>query len=100
MMDYTNNSSNTSDINDINILINKHLLWLGTITSFLIALVIVLGNSLVLYAAQTGNMNVCRLRDHDGMIKSLALNDLLIGFVVIPFRMADPFELGKNLGIG
>ena len=70
------------------------LFWIWCSIYSSIALVTVIGNGLVLYAAlKTRNMG--RLRFFDGTIKSLALTDLLIGLVGIPGRITTLYIMGK-----
>ena len=54
----------------------------------LIGAVAIIGNSLVIYAAcrKNNSMKFSILRDLDIVIKSLAINDLLIGLVGMPAR--------------
>ena len=61
-------------------------MYLGFVGLILIAILIFLGNSLVLYAAYE-KKNFGMLRHLDIVIKSLALNDLLIGLIGIPSRV-------------
>ena len=97
MIQCTNNSSNTTNIYDIDGFVNNYGICIWIAISSLIAIVIVLGNSLVLYAAKTGNMNSGYLRQLDNLIKSLALSDLLFGLVEIPFRIGQTLYLGNIL---
>ena len=97
MIGPTINSSNISVISKKDTVPNNYEIWIWTAMTLLIAIVIVLGNSLVLYAARTTKMNTSRLRFFDKMIKILALNDLLVGLIVIPFRFIEACYLGKNL---
>ena len=92
-----------------------NLLILADITIvfvILIGIVAVMGNGLVLYAAYRKNnsMKLSVLRDLDIVIKSLAINDLLIGLVGIPTRplanwnggnyiWADEYDKGINFNI-
>ena len=69
----------------------------------LIGAVAIIGNSLVIYAAcrKNNSMKFSILRDLDIVIKSLAINDLLIGLVGIPARvfamwMEGDFNLDKD----
>ena len=61
-------------------------MYLGFVFLVLIAILIFLGNSLVFYAAY-GEKNFGILRNLDIVIKSLAMNDLLIGLIGIPSRI-------------
>ena len=58
------------------------------VLGILVAMVAIMGNGLVLYAAygKRNSMKFSRLRDLDIVIKSLAVTDLLIGLVGIPAR--------------
>ena len=60
-----------------------------TLLAILFAVIAILGNSLVLYAAYgTKNLlQVNALRDLDIVIKSLAITDLMVGLVGIPCRI-------------
>ena len=61
-------------------------IYLGFVAIVLIAILIVIGNSLVLYGAYR-KTNFGILRDLDIVIISLAINDLLIGLIGIPSRI-------------
>ena len=74
---------------------DRQLLNLFTAVYTLIAIVVVAGNSLVLYAIHYGNMNTGRLRRLVNVIKSLAINDLLVGLVGMPFRIMTYHYHGK-----
>ena len=70
------------------------LFWIWGSIYLCIALVAIIGNGLVLYAAlKTRNMG--RLRFFDGTIKSLALTDLLIGLIGIPGRITSLYIMGN-----
>ena len=58
------------------------------VLGILVAMVAIMGNGLVLYAAygKRNSMKFSRLQDLDIVIKSLAVTDLLIGLVGIPAR--------------
>ena len=60
----------------------------------LIGLVAATGNALVLYAAY-GSRNFGRLHIFDGIIKSLAWTDLLLGLVGIPCQVAGVYIQGE-----
>ena len=75
----------------------------GIVFFLLIGAVAIIGNGLVIYAAcrKNNSMKFSVLRDLDIVIKSLAINDLLIGLVGIPARvfamwMAGNFNLDKD----
>ena len=68
--------------------------WIWCSIYLIIALVAVIGNGLVLYAALKTN-NMSRLRFFDGTIKSLAFTDLLIGLIGIPGRITTFYIMGK-----
>ena len=57
-----------------------------TIVYLCIAVLAVIGNSLVLYSAY-GNKNRGRLRYLDDVVKSLAVADMLFGLVGVPCRI-------------
>ena len=61
----------------------------GIVLFLLIGVVAIIGNGLVLYAAcrKNNSMKFSVLRDLDMVIKSLAVNDLLIGLVGFPARL-------------
>ena len=65
----------------------------------LIGIIAVLGNGLVLYAAY-GNRNNGRLNYLDGVIKSLAVNDLIYGLIGIPCRTVSRFDYMRFLHTG
>ena len=70
------------------------LFWAWGSIYLSIALVAVIGNILVLYAAlKTRNMG--RLRFFDGTIMSLAIADLLIGLIGIPGRITSLYIMGN-----
>ena len=62
---------------------NKVLFWTETALFVFIGLITTVGNGLVLYAA-FGNKNPGPLRYLDSAIKSLALTDMLFGFIGTP----------------
>ena len=67
-------------------------LLMGYISAFLallIAVVAIIGNALVLYAAfgKQKLLSVKTLRNLDTVIKSLAVTDLMIGLIGIPLRL-------------
>ena len=62
---------------------NKVLFWIDTTLFVLIGFIATSGNSLVLYASY-GNKNKGPLRYLDSTIKSLALTDMLFGFIGTP----------------
>ena len=64
----------------------KALAW-GTAAVYLcIAVLAVIGNGIVLYAAR-GYRNTGRLRYIDGVIKSLAVADMLFGLFGVPCKI-------------
>lgn len=76
---------------------------IGIAFGILIGMVAIMGNGLVLYAAYRKNnsMKFSVLRDLDIVIKSLAINDLLIGLVGFPARafsvwMRGEFDLDED----
>ena len=93
MIRYTNNSTNMPSNPDVDEFSRLAIIW-ATIYS-LVAVVTITGNLLVLYALWYGKMNIGRLGYLDNVIKSLALNDLLIGLVAIPFQITMWYYLGK-----
>ena len=100
MIGRTNNLSNTSDIFNMHNVFNNYETWIGSAITSILAIIIVFGNALVFYAARTTKMDTGRLRIFDKLIKSLALNDLLVGLIVIPFRCGSYSYLGKNIWLG
>lgn len=72
---------------------NKEIIWLFGGIYILVALVAIIGNGLVLYAAHS-NRNLGRLRNFDGAIKSLAIADMLFGLVGIPCRIFGTYYIG------
>jgi hypothetical protein len=73
------------DIDDATSKICEYICYLLAAINICVAIIAVLGNGLVLYAAY-GNRNNGRLNYLDGVIKSLAVNDLIYGFFGIPWR--------------
>lgn len=70
-------------------------LFLGTGVVYLcIAVMAVIGNGLVLYAAY-GNRNTGRLRHIDGVVKSLAVADMLFGLIGVPCKLTSDYYVGK-----
>ena len=72
---------------------NKGVIWLFGAIYIVVALVAIIGNGLVLYAAHS-NRNLGRLRNFDGAIKSLAIADMLFGLVGIPCRIFGTYYIG------
>ena len=72
---------------------NKGVIWLFGAVYMLVALVAIIGNGLVLFAAHS-NRNLGRLRNFDGAIKSLAIADMLFGLVGIPCRIFGTYYIG------
>ena len=71
------------------------LFWIWSSSYLIVALVAVIGNSLVLYASmKTRNMG--RLRFFDSTIKSLAFADLMIGLIGIPGQITTFYIMGKQ----
>ena len=70
-------------------LINESEVAFNVVLCLLIAMVAIMGNGLVLYAAygKNNSMKFSAVRDLDIVIKSLAITDLLIGLVGIPSRV-------------
>ena len=73
----------------------------------LIAMIAIMGNGLVLYAAYRKNnpMKFSVYQDLDIVIKSLAITDLLIGLVGIPSRilaswLQEPSDGNHDLSVG
>ena len=90
------NSTSVSDT-EISEIVRIRILmgYIFGLLAILIAVVAVIGNALVLYAA-FGKQKLLRvkgLRNLDTVIKSLAVTDLMIGLVGIPSRLiATSFE--------
>ena len=61
----------------------KGVVWATNAVYLCIAVVAVIGNGLVIYAAY-GNKNTGRLSSLDDVVKSLALADMIFGLVGIP----------------
>jgi hypothetical protein len=75
------------DIDDATYKIFEYIFYLLAAINICVAIIAVLGNGLVLYAAY-GNRNNGRLNYLDGVIKSLAVNDLIYGLFGVPCRTA------------
>ena len=73
---------------------NKGLFWASIVAYLCIAVIAVLGNGLVIYAAY-GNNNTGRLRYLDDVVKSLAIADMLFGLIGTPFMIVN-YYLSKN----
>ena len=73
------------DIDDATYKICEYISYLLAAINICVAIIAVLGNGLVLYATY-GNRNNGRLNYLDGVIKSLAVNDLIYGLFGIPWR--------------
>ena len=76
---------------------NKGTFWAIVTIYLLVALVAIAGNGLVLYASFT-RRNLGSLRHFDIVIKSLAVNDLLLGLIGIPFRIYQAYYIGMYIG--
>ena len=85
--DYLNIEGNVSLINndDATYKICLDISYLLAAINICVGIIAVLGNGLVLYAAY-GSRNNGRLNYLDGVVKSLAVNDLLYGLFGIPCR--------------
>ena len=70
------------------------LFWIWSSLYLCLAMIAVIGNGMVLYAALK-TKNLGRLRFFDGTIKSLAATDLLIGLIGIPGRIISLYYMGK-----
>ena len=70
------------------------LIWFAFAIYICMAIVATIGNGLVLYAAHIGN-NTGRLRYLDGVIKSLAMTDMLFGVIGIPCMLIADYYTGK-----
>ena len=75
---------------------NKALFWTDTTLFVFIGLITTVGNGLVLYAAY-GNKNHGPLRYLDSAIKSLALTDMLFGFIGTPLIILGYYTGNWNL---
>ena len=62
--------------------------WGFVLFSILTSFTAILGNSLVIYAGSR-TVNKGRLKYLDGMVKSLAMTDLLYGLVATPFNFVN-----------
>ena len=71
---------------------NVGLYWAFVAFAFVTSSIAILGNSLVIYAAQQ-TANRGRLRYLDSVVKSLAMTDLLYGLIGAPFTYVN-FYLG------
>ena len=72
----------------------KALIWGTGIVYLCIAVMAVIGNGLVLYAAY-GKRNTGRLRHLDGVVKSLAVADMLFGLIGVPCKLTADYYVGK-----
>ena len=68
--------------------------WIIALIYTWIGIVAIVGNGLVLYATY-GSRNLSMLRGFDGVIKSLAMADLLVGLVGVPIRIYESYNVGK-----
>ena len=70
--------------------------WSMSVIFLCIGGVAIIGNGLVLYAYY-GSRNLGILRELDGVIKSLAVADLLFGLIGIPSRIGINYYLGMRM---
>ena len=72
---------------------HKELFWVFATIYLFIGLLAVVGNVLVLYAS-ISTRNIGRLRYFDGLIKSLAVADMLFGLIGIPGKIITSYYIG------
>ena len=73
---------------------NLFTFWSVAVIYTSIGIVAILGNGLVLSAIY-GSRNLSMLRGFDGVIKSLAVADLLVGLIGVPIRIYESYNVGK-----
>ena len=73
---------------------NRAVIWFAFAVYICMAIIATIGNGLVLYAAHVGH-NTGRLRYLDGVIKSLAMTDMLFGVIGIPCMLIADYYTGK-----
>ena len=73
---------------------NLFTFWSVAVIYTSIGIVAILGNGLVLFAIY-GSRNLSMLRGFDGVIKSLAVADLLVGLIGVPIRIYESYNVGK-----
>ena len=76
---------------------NKGTFWVIATIYLIVALVAIAGNGLVLYVSFT-RRNLGSLRHFDSVIKSLAINDLLLGLIAIPCSIYQAYHIGVYFG--
>ena len=74
---------------------NLFTFWFVAVIYACIGIVAIVGNGLVLYAIY-GSRHLSMLRGFDGVIKSLAVADLLVGLIGVPIRIYESYNVGKN----
>ena len=74
---------------------NLFTFWSVAVIYTSIGIVAILGNGLVLSAIY-GSRNLSMLHGFDGVIKSLAVADLLVGLIGVPIRVYESYNLGKK----
>ena len=74
---------------------NLFTFWVVAVIYTCIGIVAIVGNGLVLYAIY-GSRNLSMLRGFDGVIKSLAVADLLVGLIGVPIRIYESYNVGIN----
>ena len=73
---------------------HKEWFWIGIAVYMCIAVVAVIGNGLVLYAAY-GNRNMGPLWYLDNAVKSLAVADMLFGLIGVPCKIISDYYTGE-----
>ena len=89
-----NYSSSYSISSENNYEKNKELFWIWALVYLIIAFVAVVGNELVLYAVY-GKKNNGRLQYLYSSILSLAVADMLLGFIGIPLGILNAYYSGS-----
>ena len=74
---------------------NLSLFWCFSSVCLSIAIVTIIGNGMVLVASKM-KKNLTRLRYFDGVVKSLAVTDLLFGLIGVPLMIIN-YYLGRYL---
>ena len=74
---------------------NLFTFWFVAVIYACIGIVAIVGNGLVLYAIY-GSRHLSMLRGFDGVIKSLAVADFLVGSIGVPIRIYESYNVGKN----
>ena len=72
---------------------NISLFWCFSAVCLSIAIVTIIGNGMVLAVAKR-KQNLSRLRYFDGIVKSLAVTDLLFGLIGVPLMITN-YYLGR-----